>query len=306
VNARAPRPVRVGLAGAGPWARTVHAPTFAAGPETELAGVWSRTRAHAADLAAEHGVPACESFDELLAVSDAVVIAVPPDVQPGLAVRAAEAGKALLLEKPLAFDVAGAEQIAAAVRRAGVGSMMLLTYRYAQVVRDFLEEAAKFGAYGGRAAFLSGAFLGGAFAGGWRLERGVLVDVGPHILDLVDAALGEITHVTGRGDPATWVSLVLQHATGAVSDVAISCRAAIRPSRTDVEIFGPGGSLSVDARSGPREQSFARLRAELADVARGARHPCDAERGLHLQRVVEAAERSLTASGVVEVTRDVS
>jgi predicted dehydrogenase len=284
----------------------VHAPTFAAGPETELTGVWSRTNEHAADLAAEHGVPAFGSFDELLAASDAIAIAVPPDIQPELAVRAAEAGKALLLEKPLAFDVEGAERIAAAVSSAGVGSMMLLTYRYAQVVRDFLNEAAKFDASGGRAAFLSGAFLGGAFAGGWRLERGVLVDVGPHILDLVDAALGEITAVAGRGDPKNWVSLVVEHATGAVSDVAISCRAAITPSRTEVEIFGPSGSLTVDARSGPRDQSFALLRSELAAIARGARHPCDADRGLHLQRVVDAAQRSLTTDSVVSVARAVS
>jgi hypothetical protein len=75
------------------------------------------------------------------------------------------------------------------------------------------------------------------------------------------------------------------------------------PSRTEVEIFGPSGSLSVDARSGPRDQSFARLRAELAETARGARHPCDAERGLHLQRVIEAAQRALTSDGVVEVAR---
>ena len=60
-------------------------------------------------------------------------------------------GKALLLEKPLALDVAGAERIAEAVEDAHVGSVMVLTYRYAPRVREFLAgNAAMFGANGGR------------------------------------------------------------------------------------------------------------------------------------------------------------
>src|SRR4030095_15522686 len=46
--------------------------------------------------------------DELLAEVDAVAIALPPGVQAPLAVRAAEAGKHLLPEQPIALDVAGA------------------------------------------------------------------------------------------------------------------------------------------------------------------------------------------------------
>ena len=107
-----PPPVRVGLAGAGPWARAVHAPLLAAGPETELAGVWSRTAEHAALVAAQHGVPVFPTFADLLGAVDAVALAVVPAAQPDLAVRAADAGKALLLEKPLALDVAGAQRIA--------------------------------------------------------------------------------------------------------------------------------------------------------------------------------------------------
>jgi predicted dehydrogenase len=290
-------PLAVGLAGAGPWARTVHAPTLAAGPETRLAGVWSRTEASAAVVAKEHGVPVCGSFDALLDSCDAVALAVPPAVQPDLAVRAARAGKALLLEKPLGLDVAGAERIADAVGEAGVGSVMFLTYRFAPRVRDFLLEAATFPATGGRACFLSGAFLGGAYAGSpWRVDHGLLLDVGPHILDLVDAALGPTVAVRAHGDPHRWVGLLLEHAGGAVSEVSISCVAAITPSRTEVELFGPDGSLTVDGRADGRDQVFANLRADLAAVARtGGPHPCDAARGLHVQRLVARAQAALDA-----------
>jgi predicted dehydrogenase len=288
-------PVAVGLAGAGPWARHVHAPTLAAGPETRLAGVWSRTESSAASLAAEHGVPAFPSFDALLDECVAVAIAVPPAVQPDLAVRAARAGKALLLEKPLAPDVAGAERVAAAVGEAGVGSVVVLTYRFAPAVREFLLAAATFPATGGRACFLSGAFLGGDYArSAWRREHGVLLDVGPHILDLVDAALGPAVGVHAHGDPHDWVGVLLEHASGAVSEVSISCRAAITPSRTEVELFGPDGSLSVDGRADGRERVFANLRADLATVARtGGPHPCDAARGLHVQHLVDRVASAL-------------
>ena len=287
-------PVRVGLAGAGPWARMVHAPLLAAGPETEFAGVWSRTAGHASALAADHGVATYPSFDALLDDVDAVAIAVVPSAQPDLAVRAANAGKALLLEKPLGLDVAAARRIADAVAENGVGSIMLLTYRFADVVRDFLADIATMTPTGGRACFISGAFLSGAFAGGWRLDEGALLDVGPHILDLVEAALGPVTDIQGHGDPRQWVGLLLTHENGAHSEVSLSCASAIEPSRTEVEIYGRDRSAFVDARAGARAESFARVRAEFAEVARtGAPHECDAQRGLVVQTLVERASRAL-------------
>lgn len=287
-------PVRVGLAGAGPWARMVHAPLLAAGPETELAGVWSRTADHAAALAAAHGVATYPSFEAMLDDIDAVAIAVVPSAQPDLAVRAAKAGKALLLEKPLGLDVAAARRIADAVAENGVGSIMLLTYRFADVVRDFLSDAATMKPTGGRACFISGAFLSGAFAGGWRLDQGALLDVGPHILDLVEAALGPVTDIQGHGDPRQWVGLLLTHENGAHSEVTLSCASAVNPSHTEVEVYGRDRSVFVDARAAARAESFARFRSEFADVARtGAPHECDAQRGLIIQTLIERATRAL-------------
>ena len=293
----------VGLAGAGPWARAVHAPVFAAGPETRLAGVWSRTREHAEALATTHGAPAIGSFDALLECCDAVAFAVPPDVQPELAVRAARAGKAVLLEKPLALDTAGAERVAKAVAENGVGSMMVLTYRFAPAVRQFLTRAAKFDTLGARACFLSGAFLSGEYASSpWRVQHGALLDVGPHILDLVDAAVGRVIRVQAQGNVHDWISVVLHHETGAISDVSISCRAAITPSRTEVELFGPEGTLSVDGRADQRAELFANLRVDFVGVAQdGRRHPCDAEHGLYLQRLLTATEFALASGRITRV-----
>jgi predicted dehydrogenase len=224
-----------------------------------------------------------------VAASDAIVFAVPPAVQADLALLAAAHHRAVLLEKPVAADLAGAERVAGAVQAAGVGSLVGLTYRFNPVVREFLRRAKDFEAAGGRACFLSGAFLNGRFDGTWREQYGSLLDVGPHLLDLVHAAMGPFTRIEGRTSPAGWTSLVASHPSGAVSDLSICCHAAVNPSRTEMELFGPGGSLAVDARQG-REQSFPVLRREFVETARqGGGHPLDARHGVEVQRWVQTA-----------------
>jgi predicted dehydrogenase len=286
-------PIRVGLIGAGPWARGVTGPVFASGPETTVAGVWSRTEASASEVAGALGVEAFADVDALIAASDAVAIAVVPDAQPDLAVRAAEAGKPVLLEKPLAEDLAGARRIVDAVETNGVGSLVMLTYRFHPALQTFAAHAAGFDALGGRGCFLSGAFLAGSpYARGWRLERGALLDVGPHLLDLLECALGEITDIAAAGDRHGWVALSLTHASGVTSQGSLCCRAAME-SRTEVELFGPSGTLLFDGRSGDPRGVGTNLRRAFAAVVQGVPHPADARRGLHLQQLIDRAEAQL-------------
>jgi predicted dehydrogenase len=285
--------VRVGLIGAGPWARAVTGPVFAAGPETELVGVWSRTRDHARDVASALGVDPYEDIDALIATCDAVAIAVTPGAQPDLAVRAVKAGKSVLLEKPIAADLAEAQRLTDAIERAGVGSLLMLTYRFHPGLARFAEAAAAVDGLGGWGCFLSGAFLPGSpYARGWRLERGALLDVGPHLLDLHEVAFGEIVDIDAAGDPHGWVSLTLTHASGITSQGSLCCRLAME-SRTEVECFGTNGSARFDGRDGDRAELGANIRRAFADVARGGTHPADVRRGLHLQTLVDRAERQL-------------
>src|SRR5258708_21481563 len=132
--------VAVGLVGAGPWAGMVHAPALAAGPHTRLAGVWARRPEASAELAAEHGAPSFADIEELFDSCEAVAFSVPPDVQAELATRAAQAGKAVLLEKPLAMDLEGARRLADAIGEAGVASQMVFTMRYTGAARAFLQQ----------------------------------------------------------------------------------------------------------------------------------------------------------------------
>src|SRR4051794_41254014 len=114
--------MRFGVLGTGHWARAVHAAALAGHPSAELVGVWGRDLAKAKAVGAEFDVAGYADLDALLGDVDAVAIALPPDVQAPLAVRAAEAGKHLLLEKPIALDVAAADRVVSAGAAGGGAS----------------------------------------------------------------------------------------------------------------------------------------------------------------------------------------
>lgn len=286
-----PAPVAVGLVGAGPWAQFVHAPVLAAGPHTRLAGIWARRPDAAAALAAKHGdVPVFERYEALLEVCDAVAFSVPPDVQAELAPVAARAGRALLLEKPLALDVPAAERLVAAVDAAGVPTQMVLSWRYAAPVRAFLADVAGRALLGGRAHFVSGAFVDGPFATPWRRAEGPLFDLGPHILDMLDAALGPIVRVRAHGDAQRWVGLLLDHAGGVVSEASLTGWSGISGMRSGIELHGPDGAFELDGATAVTAEAFGTMAAELAVMVRsGVPHALDVHRGLHLQRLLAAA-----------------
>ncbi|MEU6105552.1 Gfo/Idh/MocA family protein [Streptomyces flaveolus] len=286
------RPVEVGLVGAGPWARTMHARILAAGPETRLAAVWARRTEAARETAAPYGADVAASFEELLDRCEALAFAVPPAVQADLAPLAAKRGKALLLEKPLGPDLAAARRVADAVAEAGVVSQLVLTKRYHPATRSFLEAARAVDVTGARACYLHGAFLQGEFATGWRLDHGALLDLGPHLLDLLDAAIAPITGLRATGDSRRWIELTCEHENGAVSQASLSGSVTVPHTLTRVELFGSAQPLVYDTAGIDHEECWPVLRHDFATAVRtGTPTPIDAQRGLYLQGLLDRATR---------------
>lgn len=264
-----------------------HAPMLSAGPHTTLSAVYGRRREAAEDLAGQYHAYGTDDFDDFLAHCDAVSFALPPDVQAALAPLAAAAGKPLLLEKPIALDLAAAETLAAAVD--GVPTQLMLTRRYSRRIRDFLAQAHAVPITGLRTSFVSGAFLPGSpFATPWRLQQGALLDVGPHVLDLMDAVAGRIEVIEYVGDPSMMLALTTRHESGAIGQAFIS--SVVPGYLSDLEVFGPEGILSAPDRSDEeRAEVMATIAAEFADVVRsGQSHELDVQRGVYLQRLIAA------------------
>jgi myo-inositol 2-dehydrogenase/D-chiro-inositol 1-dehydrogenase len=111
----------VGIVGAGRIAR-VHATHAASSDELRLAAVADVDARAARTLADELGCEALDGAEELLARDDvdAVLVATPPDTHVGFVVAAADAGKHVFCEKPLAQTVNDAKTAVAACERAGV------------------------------------------------------------------------------------------------------------------------------------------------------------------------------------------
>ncbi|MEU5693530.1 Gfo/Idh/MocA family oxidoreductase [Actinosynnema sp. NPDC020468] len=292
--------LRVGLIGAGPWADRVHAPGLADHPGTRLTAVWARRPEAAAALASSYDAVVASDVDSLLTQVDAVAFAVPPAVQAEIAVRAAKAGKHLVLEKPIAGSLAEAERLVDAVGEAGVASLVVLTRRYAPETREQLEQLHAVGGWvGGGARWLTGALLGGPYSKSpWRHERGPLDDVGPHAFDLLDAALGPIVEVIAadRSAHGVW-QVVFAHEGGATSVATMTMSVPLQPGIAEVVVYGEHGHRTLADRGTPALQCYTNLLDDfVALVDSGtSTHPLDVRRGLHLQRIIEQARAKAEA-----------
>jgi predicted dehydrogenase len=271
--------------------------------DADLVGIWARRPEAAQALADAHDTTAVDDLDALFDSCEAICFSVPPSVQADLAARAAARGLAVLLDKPVGGTLAEAESLASAIDDAGVVSQVILTNRYYGAMRSFLAEAAAFDAYGGRAAFFgNGCVEGTFFATPWRLSEGGLLDLGPHVIDALDAALGPIVDIEARGDVHRLVLLECSHEGGRVSQAALSATTE-QAGGLMVEVHGPSGRLGLDTSAFTPEQAateFAtaqrRIVRELADCVRGGTmHPLDVHRGVYLQRLIATAASHLTS-----------
>ena len=292
--------MRFAVLGTGFWADEIHAATLAGHPSAELVGVWGRDVAKAKAVGAQYDVPGFADLDELLSRVDAVSVAVPPDVQVGLALRAAEAGKHLLLEKPIALNVADADRVVAAVRDAGVASVVFFTFRFRPGTASWLEQAARTRLAGGHGSWLS-ALAGTPFDDSpWRKEHGALWDIGPHALSVLVPALGPVVAVQAGAGLRDTVHLVLTHESGVASTVTVSHTVAPMSAGSEFFVHGDAGRLVLIPEDRVAPEAYAVAVDELTAAAvTGGTHPCDVGFARDVVAVLETAARAL-ASGCRE------
>jgi predicted dehydrogenase len=111
-------PLRVGVAGAGHFGR-YHALKVAASARAQLSGIYDPDLERAKTIGWEAGAQEM-GFPELLAVSDAVIIAAPAEAHFELASAALTAGKHVLVEKPIAATLAQADELGRLARQGGL------------------------------------------------------------------------------------------------------------------------------------------------------------------------------------------
>ncbi|WP_329352679.1 Gfo/Idh/MocA family oxidoreductase [Streptomyces sp. NBC_01261] len=295
--------MRIGLLGTGPWAQMAHAPALSGHDAWEFAGVWGRRPDAAKELADQYGVPAYDDVDALLADVDAVAVALPPSIQAELAVRAARAGRHLLLDKPLAPTVEQGRAVVDAVREAGVASVVFFTTRFQPETEAWIaEQAAAEGWFTARAEWLGSVFTSDSpfAASPWRQEKGALWDVGPHALSVLLPVLGDARRVAAavRG-PGDTVVLVLDHVGGASSTLTLSLTAPTAAAGATVELRGAAGVTSLPDSSGDAVSALVRAADALSEAVRtGQPHACDAVFGQRVTEILAAAEAMVDSEPV--------
>ena len=222
-------------------------------------------------------------------------------MQPTLAVRAAEAGKHLVLEKPLALDMAAADAVVDSVAAAGVASVVFLTYRFDEQTAAWLhtmqELAAAHGPWEGALSGWTGCIdlPDSPYAQStWRRARGGLWDWGPHALSVLDALMPGVERVAATRGVRDTVNLNLEHRGGRGSASSLTVTAAAGGVGTFLLVWGPGGRHQLPPLSGSYVSTYSRAIDQLlASGTTDARHLLDVAYARDLGRVLDAAERYL-------------
>jgi len=189
--------LRVGILGCGGIA-VRHAAAVNAQPEIlTLAGWVSRDPARAAEFALRHGGRAYLTLDAIIdAGIDLLIVATPPFARTGEAEHAAGRGVHLLVEKPLALDLATAETLTKAVEASGVVAAIGFMYRHGEALRAWREaDTGKVGLYAGEY------HCNALHAEWWRDEArsgGQIVEQVLHQIDLIRHLMGDPDRVYAR------------------------------------------------------------------------------------------------------------
>jgi len=236
----------------------VHLNAYAAIPEVEVVGV-ADARTEAAVAGAELvGARPYASFEELVAAEDVEVVDVclPTAFHRDLALRAADEGKHVILEKPIARTIEDAQEILEVF--SGDGPRLFVGH----VVRFFPEyvgikekiDAGDLGTVGVVRTSRRSPFLLGwnDWYADWRVSGGVLLDLVIHDFDFLRWALGEVERVYARGmlgreyNRLDYVLVTLRFESGAIAHVE-GHWGYPGPFNYSIEVAGSSALLTVDS-----------------------------------------------------------
>ncbi len=234
-------PLRVASLGLGWWSDVLADAINRSGKLT-ITACYSRSEEKRAAFAAKYGCRAVPSYEAILADKDieAVINTTPNGVHLETTRAAADAGKHVFLDKPIANTVSDGRRITELCRKAGV--VLALGYqrrRESQFrwIKRQIDEGL-FGKLVNAEANISRDRLGKIDLGSWRYQAagmpgGVMLQIGIHYTDVLDYLIGPVKAVSGQfarlvlpGDNPDVASLVLEHENGALSTLNASYASA--------------------------------------------------------------------------------
>ena len=272
---------------------------FHRNPHTEVRAILSREAARAEAKAREYGLERCRAYtdlDELLRADDIHVAAVctPHHLHVEQGVACAQAGKHVIVEKPVALDLEGLRKLDAAIRQAGVRSVVGFVLRWNplfETIRAILAEGLLGDLYYAEVDYLHGITKDYRLYP-WLRQRAfggtALLTAGCHAVDAVRWFLGlgrQAREVfcyanASRGNPLDYeyepnsVALI-QFEDGVMGKVATSLE-YMAPYTFPITLMGNRGVLRDNrlfTKNWPGQTGWAVIPTELPDSGAVTHHP---------------------------------
>ena len=249
----------IGFAVVGLGVGAAHAREISLVPGARLVGVYDRDAQRLASVATRHGCKQFGAYEQLLddPAVDVVSIATPNGTHSRLGVMAAEAGKHLVVEKPLDVSLAAADRLIEASERAGVKLAGIFQSRFCPLFCA-IKEAVNIGRLGPLYGVHADMFwwrdesyfaaAGDRRRADWRMDGGgALATQGVHTLDLVQWFGGPVASVFGYMgryvqdiEAEDKLSCLLRFQSGAIGSL----------NATTVAWGGGGDTLTVHGQGG--------------------------------------------------------
>jgi UDP-N-acetyl-2-amino-2-deoxyglucuronate dehydrogenase len=278
-----------------PGARLAAVTDEAPGRAKALAGAW--------DCAAEPDLAALLARDDV----DVVCVCVPSGLHAAVGVRAAAAGKHLVIEKPIDVTLDAADRIIAAARSGGVLATVISQHRFDTGLGE-LRRLLDSGMLGtpllGEASTkwhrTQDYYDSAAWRGTWAMDGGSLMNQGVHYVDLLLWTMGPVTEVTAicatqahRIEVEDTALALVRFASGALGTI-MSTTAAYPGFAQRLEVTGSNGTVIVeDGRMTRRELAAGRTAGTApaagpgATPATGAARPGGMDPSAHAAQIAE-------------------
>ena len=301
-----------GIIGMGDIADRITAPAIAQAKNNRLVAVMRRDLSRARVLAEKHGASkAYGSVEEVLRDDevDAVYVATPVNAHSIQTIQAAEHGKHVLCEKPMAMNADESQLMVDACEANGVKLMVCYYMRFNRR-HEKIKELIAAGEIGQvTAAWVSLSGLSPVNTESWRQRPelsggGNLMDTGSHCVDLVRYLVGEVTQVSALvntlafGYPVDDTATLLLKLENGAHAVVSSHGSTLIPDEQEsssLAIYGTGGTIL----SSPLHDKFSRGTLKVMTGTHQAEYHFEQSTHIHL---LESFAASVEHNGPVAVT----
>ncbi len=330
------KPINVACLGMGWWS-DVLADAIKKSDKINIVSCYTRSEEKRNAFAKKYSCVAAPSYEAILADKniDAIINTTPNSVHKETTVAAAQAGKHVFLDKPIANTVADGRALTEACRKAGVVLGMGYQRRRESQFRWIKQQidAGIFGKLVNAESNISRDRLGMIDLNSWRYQAsgmpgGVMLQIGIHYVDVLTYLMGPVKAVSGRfaqlvlpGDNPDIASLILEHDNGALTTVNASYASASEYYL--MNIYGKDASAYYDLHTGlrwlkrgedkptpvttPKIDTFVDELEEFAAAVRGQGAPeVDGEKATLSLAVMRAGIRSAQEGRRVEIAEIVA